>query len=126
MTDEVLRAHGGVDVVPHQLSDIDRKFRLAACSVCGPGARVRKNGDNWSCRKAWNAAQARYRQEFASRSDEEIQAARLAAPDKVCPRCKVEKPATEFTVDRRQPNGRGGYCEPCMADYQAEWRAATR
>jgi hypothetical protein len=33
---------------------------------------------------------------------------------RVCPDCGVEKPLTEFTLNKRRPDGRGTYCRDCF------------
>jgi hypothetical protein len=38
---------------------------------------------------------------------------------RTCKRCGLEKPLTEFFVDRRKPEGRGYQCRLCR--YQSEW-----
>jgi hypothetical protein len=35
-------------------------------------------------------------------------------PVKKCPDCKETKPLSEFTLNKRRPDGRGTYCRPCF------------
>lgn len=45
---------------------------------------------------------------------------------KRCARCGHEKPLADFHQQTRSPDGHGGYCKPCQADYQRAWRKANR
>jgi DNA (cytosine-5)-methyltransferase 1 len=38
---------------------------------------------------------------------------------RVCSRCKVAKPLSEFTTDKRKPGGKGYHCKPCRSEYVA-------
>lgn len=37
---------------------------------------------------------------------------------KVCTKCKVKKPVTDFAVDRKASSGRCTQCKKCMAAYK--------
>src|SRR5688500_6709579 len=41
---------------------------------------------------------------------------------KTCPRCKIEKPLTEFWP-RRTRGGVSSRCKPCGVEVQREWRS---
>ncbi len=43
--------------------------------------------------------------------------------NKLCRKCKVEKPKTEFTSAIRNKDGHSSYCKPCCAKYVKELRA---
>lgn len=57
----------------------------------------------------------------------------MRATTKVCSRCRVEKPISEFYRNRRSKDGRNSYCRTCMETYRsrpqhkrAEYEGATR
>jgi Recombination endonuclease VII len=39
--------------------------------------------------------------------------------NKVCTRCKVDKPLTEFNVDPGKPDGVHSWCKPCRNDHRS-------
>lgn len=41
---------------------------------------------------------------------------------KLCSRCKLEKPTTEFFADKASKDGLYGYCKACNREKVQEWR----
>lgn len=42
---------------------------------------------------------------------------------KVCRRCEIERDISEFSRNKRRPDGYSQWCKPCSAAYLKEWRA---
>jgi hypothetical protein len=51
--------------------------------------------------------------------------AKLAAPTKVCSRCKIDKPRDAFGSSRNRPSGLRPYCKQCHNAGNAKWREAN-
>ncbi|MFS6529137.1 hypothetical protein V8Z69_18320 [Microbacterium aurugineum] len=41
----------------------------------------------------------------------------------VCPRCREDKPLTEFSTNPSKKNGHASYCRPCARERLREYRA---
>lgn len=48
-----------------------------------------------------------------------------AAAGRVCARCGLWKPATEFQRDNNSSSGLFGYCRSCSVEYSRQWRQAN-
>lgn len=47
----------------------------------------------------------------------------------ICPKCSIDKPASEFWKDKRRKNGLQVYCKPCFKEFRRNWadrKAAAR
>ncbi len=45
---------------------------------------------------------------------------------KICSKCSIGKPVTEFEKDRRNPTGYGTRCRDCVRAYLSKWRTDNR
>ena len=45
---------------------------------------------------------------------------------KKCRKCEIEKPLSEFVVDKRQSDGRTARCRECKRKYLARKKMSTR
>lgn len=70
---------------------------------------------------------ARYYRITAEKRDAKAaaMAQRLAATDKLCTRCGVTKPKTEFKAKKDSADGRHCYCKPCCNAVNREHRVAN-
>lgn len=44
---------------------------------------------------------------------------------KVCAKCGIDKPLSEFSINRRRTGGRHSYCHGCLSDYNKAYAAAN-
>ena len=44
----------------------------------------------------------------------------MAMKKKVCTKCKIKKPETDFSVDKKASSGRCTKCKKCMAAYKRD------
>lgn len=47
---------------------------------------------------------------------------RIQDAEKRCPKCGITKSANEFPRNRSRPDGLNGYCKPCQAAHNENWR----
>ena len=45
---------------------------------------------------------------------------------KVCSKCKIEKPLTEYCKDKKVKDGFSIYCKKCKSEYDKKWRENNR
>jgi hypothetical protein len=116
------------------MADADSTFVTSRCANCGltkaaecfHKASHHKNGLSSRCRdcqKAYNDAyreRAHLRVSFAERA-----AAKAAAPDRMCPKCKIRKDRSEFSADRRRKDGLRPWCKFCRNAYNKKWRQSN-
>lgn len=46
--------------------------------------------------------------------------------DKLCPRCGVTKPLTDYPKDRRRPSGHFPYCKACNTKHARKWAVENK
>lgn len=45
---------------------------------------------------------------------------------KTCPRCKIDKPLTDFYKNKQNKDGRGAYCKTCTIKNTLSWRKENK
>ena len=93
------------------------------CEQCGgiiarplyPSTAAKVRFCDNQCRWAWYAAE-RIRRAQAPRPTEGV---------KVCTKCAIERPVTEFEWDKRAPDCLDDWCRECLRAYRKAWRIAN-
>lgn len=96
------------------------------CSKCGvekdaskfPKSGCTKDGLGAWCKPCLNQDSAKRRQYHKTNPP--------PIPEtKVCPKCGLEKPSSEFSRSSSRPDGLDSYCKPCMAGKLRVWKQAN-